>query len=103
MRGVGHGPKFRPMPKIKPLPNFEGVNPDHVIFTASGSISEVDDQPDGCPSIGEWLNLECTAQVVGVNHTINNDGELTRTVKVKMDTMRTPTDGDEDGEGGDEA
>ena len=37
-----------------------------------------------------------------MNHTINNDGELTRTVKVKMDTMRTPSD-DEGDEGGDEA
>ncbi len=79
------------MTKVKPLPSFEGTIPDHITFTAGGSITEVDDQPDGCPTIGEWLTLECTAQVVGVNHTINNDGELTRAVKVKMDTMRTLT------------
>lgn len=96
MRGVGHEPKFRPMPKTKPLPTFEGSIPDHVTFTASGSITEVDDQPDGCPTIGEWLTLECTAQVVGVNHKINNDGELTRIVTLKMDTMRTPSDGDDE-------
>ena len=89
MRGVRRSPKFSPMTKTKPLPSFEGTIPESVTYTASGSITEVDDQPDGCPTIGEWLNLECIAQVVDVNHKLNNDGDLTRVVKVKMDTMRT--------------
>lgn len=83
------------MSKIKPLPTFEGSIPDHVTFVASGSITEVDDQPDGCPALDDWLTLECTAQVVGVNHKRNKDGELIRVVTVKMDTMRTPSDEDD--------
>ena len=68
------------------IPSFDGSNPSTLTFSVAGSITEEDDQPSRVLKIGEPVDLVVSGFVMGVNHTIDKDGELTRATKIKIDT-----------------
>ena len=73
------------MPRSQLVPAFEGLNPDEISFSVIGKIDDTDDQPDRVLKLGERVTLIVEAVVVGVNHTMNKDGETTRATKVKVE------------------
>lgn len=66
------------------LPNFEGRSVEALKLSVTGTIDDENAQPDRALKVDDTIVLIVCAQVVGVNHTVDKDGVVTRNQKVKV-------------------
>lgn len=66
------------------LPYFEGREVETLKLSVTGTIDDENSQPDRALKIGDTIVIVSIAQVVGVNHTEDKDGVVTRNQKVKV-------------------
>lgn len=100
------------------LPYFEGREVETLKLSVTGTIDDENAQPDRALKIGDTIVTVSIAQVVGVNHTEDKDGVVTRNQKIKvveahevrgqagidlLDKARVVTTPDSDNEDDDEA
>lgn len=66
------------------LPYFEGREVEDLKLSVTGAIDDDNSQPGRALKIGDTIVVVCVAQVVGVNHTEDKNGVVTRNQKIKL-------------------
>lgn len=72
-----------------PLPLFDGRRPAQTTLSVSGSLKDPAAQPDKMLKLGDIEHLVVLGEVAAINHTVNNDGEVSRDIKFKISEANT--------------